>query len=198
MGSSFKACIYLLPGETVSYNERIVNGRLIITDYRLVVVTTRPSNIWSVPVALLWKVETVNLTFLKLTTKCVFDTEATCERCAERISTLIDSAGSVDNAFCYTFRDALKKDLPGHPFLSGMSRILWNDEYARPESELVFREFKRMNFQGSWKISEANRGFKICPTYPEYHIVPFGIQDSAVMNMAEFRTHRRFPSVVWR
>ncbi|TPP60021.1 Myotubularin protein 3, partial [Fasciola gigantica] len=113
MDSSFKACVYLLPGETVKHDEPIVDGRLIFTDYRLVIVATPPGNIWSVPIALLWKAETVNLTFLKLTTKLA------------------------------------------------LSVI-------------------------------------ICPTYPEYHIVPFGIQDSAVVNMAEFRTHRRFPSVVWR
>ena len=40
--------------------------------------------------------------------------------------------------------------------------------------------------------------FRICETYPKYHIVPKRIADKELETIARFRALKRFPSVVWR
>ena len=39
---------------------------------------------------------------------------------------------------------------------------------------------------------------RICKSYPKYHIMPRDVSDQDISNMATFRSHHRFPSVVWR
>ncbi|CAI2728503.1 unnamed protein product [Schistosoma spindalis] len=55
-----------------------------------------------------------------------------------------------------------------------------------------------MNFDKTWKITDINNEFKICSTYPRHHIVPRSISDNDIINMASFRSHNRFLTVVWR
>ena len=40
--------------------------------------------------------------------------------------------------------------------------------------------------------------FRICSSYPEYHIVPRDITDADIKKMACFRSNSRFTTVVWR
>ena len=64
---------------------------------------------------------------------------------------------------------------------------------------------KRMGFsENMWEISEVNKDFKTCATYPQVHIFPSKFKDGIestqklVEDAAKFRAEGRFPSVVWR
>lgn len=65
---------------------------------------------------------------------------------------------------------------------------------------LVYKEAKRMGFDSStnWRISEINKDFKLCPSYPRYLVVPSNISDKELEQVASFRYSRRIPTAVWR
>lgn len=63
------------------------------------------------------------------------------------------------------------------------------------------QEFKRMQFDqcgGAWRLSTVNSGYKMCPTYPELLIVPSSMSDEQLLKVANFRSSRRLPTIVWR
>ena len=49
-----------------------------------------------------------------------------------------------------------------------------------------------------WCLSDANKKFELCPTYPEVFIIPNCITDDQIKKIASFRSSKRFPTVVWR
>lgn len=61
------------------------------------------------------------------------------------------------------------------------------------------KEVKRLDFDlnGTWRISNANADFKLCPSYPRLLLVPRCISDDTLQNIASFRSSRRIPAVVW-
>ncbi|KAJ6654324.1 hypothetical protein lerEdw1_007246 [Lerista edwardsae] len=46
---------------------------------------------------------------------------------------------------------------------------------------------------GAWRLSQANAGFGLCPSYPPLVIVPAAVEDPALAKSARFRHGRRFP-----
>ena len=67
------------------------------------------------------------------------------------------------------------------------------------QSNLIYREFKRMKFDPKiWRLSEVNKKYELCSTYPETVIVPRCINDEQLKKIACFRSSKRFPAVVWR
>ncbi|CAH8621421.1 unnamed protein product [Dicrocoelium dendriticum] len=218
MAHAVTASVWLLPGETVHKDATISGGRLLLTDYRLlftgrVLVTT-----WSVPLSLIAKVEVLDLCSLKFVSKlglsfaCEFASENECECWMDRIQQVAFKPGLDKDSFCFLFHDALCARIPDHPFLQCTSKLLSgtvNEKTpAKPSLPLDLRlssgfnivdaEYTRMKFGSPWRITQANGSFRICSSYPEYHIVPSDIEDNAIARMSEFRTHKRFPSVVWR
>ena len=43
----------------------------------------------------------------------------------------------------------------------------------------------------------ANQEHKLCPTYPSEILVPASISDSVLEKVAQFRSARRIPAIVW-
>jgi myotubularin-related protein 3/4 len=56
----------------------------------------------------------------------------------------------------------------------------------------------RFDLQGAWRVSLANTDHKLCPTYPQEILLPASISDSVLEKVAQFRSQRRIPAVVWR
>ncbi|VDM21322.1 unnamed protein product, partial [Hydatigera taeniaeformis] len=94
--------------------------------------------------------------------------------------------------FALQFREELKKRVPSHPLLFsaketfGLGGTSANIPYCKAndttlEAEMILKEFNR-----------------VCKSYPKYHIVPRDVSDQEIPNIATFRSHHRFPSVVWR
>ncbi|TGZ55168.1 hypothetical protein CRM22_010480 [Opisthorchis felineus] len=203
--------VYLLPGEAVLKEGAVSGGKLLLTNYRFMFVTTVPDNVWSIPLTLISKLEVVDLLYLRITTKlglslsCEFEDDTTCELWLGCITRAADRTSVLEDSFCFRFRGSLQCVIPEHPFLFGANKLLWgatecsiSDIGSRSGPNLVCRELSRMGFNEAWKVTDANKSFKICPSYPEYHIVPRDVEDSVIAKIADFRTNRRFPSVVWR
>ncbi|TGZ55167.1 hypothetical protein CRM22_010480 [Opisthorchis felineus] len=198
--------VYLLPGEAVLKEGAVSGGKLLLTNYRFMFVTTVPDNVWSIPLTLISKLEVVDLLYLRITTKlglslsCEFEDDTTCELWLGCITRAADRTSVLEDSFCFRFRGSLQCVIPEHPFLFGANKLLWGatDIGSRSGPNLVCRELSRMGFNEAWKVTDANKSFKICPSYPEYHIVPRDVEDSVIAKIADFRTNRRFPSVVWR
>ncbi|CAF1377912.1 unnamed protein product [Rotaria sordida] len=49
-----------------------------------------------------------------------------------------------------------------------------------------------------WRLTELNRNYELCTSYPEFCVVPSSITDEEISEVAKFRSYRRFPTIVWR
>lgn len=49
-----------------------------------------------------------------------------------------------------------------------------------------------------WRISDINKDFELCNTYPRFLIVPSSFRDDDLESVAKFRYFRRIPTAVWR
>ena len=49
-----------------------------------------------------------------------------------------------------------------------------------------------------WRVTEINRNYDLCSSYPEFCVVPMAITDKELAEVAKFRSYRRFPTIVWR
>ena len=56
----------------------------------------------------------------------------------------------------------------------------------------------RFDLQAAWRVSMANQDHKLCPTYPQEILVPASITDTVLEKVAQFRSARRVPAIVWR
>lgn len=68
------------------------------------------------------------------------------------------------------------------------------------DREFVEKEFSRMSFDkdSRWRISDINKDFELCNTYPRFLILPFSFKDEDLDSVAKFRYFRRIPTAVWR
>ena len=74
------------------------------------------------------------------------------------------------------------------------------DETPQPvKSDVIHLDSARLQLdQPPWRITEINRDYKLCTSYPQYSVVPSSMTEEEVLAVAKFRSYRRFPSVVWR
>lgn len=49
-----------------------------------------------------------------------------------------------------------------------------------------------------WRISDINKDFELCNTYPKFLIIPSSFKDEDLESVAKFRYFRRIPTAVWR
>jgi myotubularin-related protein 3/4 len=67
------------------------------------------------------------------------------------------------------------------------------------QRDYFHHEVTRLHLKKSpWRITEINRDYKVSPSYPNVCVVPESISDEDVHEVAKFRSHRRFPTIVWR
>lgn len=72
--------------------------------------------------------------------------------------------------------------------------------YHPEDRKFVEEEFTRMGFDkdDQWRLSEVNKDFELCNTYPRFLIVPSSFKDEDLEAVAKFRYFRRIPVAVWR
>lgn len=51
--------------------------------------------------------------------------------------------------------------------------------------------------ESMWRISMANKDFKLCKTYPQYMVMPRGISDEELFLVSNFRSGHRLPTLSW-
>lgn len=74
------------------------------------------------------------------------------------------------------------------------------NDRIKEDMKFVEREFIRMGFDkdARWRISDVNRNFELCNTYPRFLIIPSSFKDEDLESVAKFRYFRRVPTAVWR
>jgi hypothetical protein len=63
-------------------------------------------------------------------------------------------------------------------------------------------EYERVGFTShpNWRISSVNKGFNMCPTYPELLAVPteaLGVSDDFLRKASQYRSIQRIPTATW-
>jgi len=121
-----------------------------------------------------------------LTIKCkdnrlfgiLFTGEAECARHALAITKAIANEPSEPYPFSYA-RD------------KGHSNDGWGKlDYAS--------ELKRMGLPNcKWRLCDANKEFKLCPSYPRRLVVPADVDDEILAEMAQYRQNRRLPVLTY-
>ncbi|XP_064461216.1 myotubularin-related protein 4-like isoform X5 [Ornithodoros turicata] len=192
-----------LPGEGVEFLGRTTHGLVALSSYRLFL--TGPDLLLNLPLGLLETVECRDIFHLHLHCKdvrsfrCSFATNEDCQKWYRRICNAIQPPKKLDDLFAFRFFLYCHEEHSDsfHSHLKDDKSHLSN-----MESSVLYRECKRMGFDtdpgGVWKISDINKSFDFCQSYPQYILVPASVQDQDMEDVASFRYSRRIPAVVWR
>lgn len=78
-----------------------------------------------------------------------------------------------------------------YPFTYMPDFKLLEDGWTIYTLEDEFKEIKMIS--NDWRISNVNKDFIVCPTYPEKVIVPKSVEDSVLISISKFRCLGRFP-----
>lgn len=78
-----------------------------------------------------------------------------------------------------------------YPFYYCRSFDIIEDGWQTFELEREYR--KILHFSDDWRISNANKNFALCSTYPEKTLVPKTITDESLVKVANFRCMGRYP-----
>ncbi|CAF0826454.1 unnamed protein product [Adineta steineri] len=117
----------------------------------------------------------------------------TLETCYFDVSVLDDAiklAESLDALITYT--DGLNCDVTFlFPFCFPRDFEVIQDGWTAFSVESEFSRLQAISDE--WRISDVNKNFAICETYPERLVVPKSITDEYLKRSAQFRSHGRFP-----
>ncbi|CAF3245225.1 unnamed protein product [Rotaria sp. Silwood2] len=88
--------------------------------------------------------------------------------------------GPLDDLFAIKFASDIRKD--EHSY-----HDLFNVELIRLQLDTC-----------PWRLTKINENYELCTSYPKYCVVPSIITDEEISEAAEFRSYKRFPTIVWR
>ncbi|XP_044260545.1 myotubularin-related protein 3 isoform X1 [Tribolium madens] len=188
----------LLAGEAIFHHGKTVDGLIVLTNYRLYLQLGDSHH--HLPLGLIESVEHRELFYLHIgckdarTYRCIFGNNESCMEWFERISKAGEPPRQLEQIFAF-YHFIWAKDKGGEEIddkIRNLKRYTF-------DYKLFKEEMERLQFEGdSWRISDANKNYKLCPTYPPYLIVPSCINDETLECVAKFRSSRRIPAVVWR
>ncbi|XP_076367298.1 phosphatidylinositol-3,5-bisphosphate 3-phosphatase MTMR3 isoform X2 [Tachypleus tridentatus] len=191
-----------LTGEGIEYLGYTTEGTIALSNYRIFVHTKE--SIFNIPIGLIEQVEIRDIFFLIVFCKdarslrCTFGTNEDCQKWCRRLLNTISPPKKVADLFGFAFFLWCRDERQDSIF-----QLLHQDAYftRTPRDQCtVFQEAKRMGFDQDtvWKISDINKDYKLCPSYPRYMLVPATISDKDLEAVASFRYSRRIPTVIWR
>jgi len=193
------ACHPLVPGECFLFIGETRAGVVSLSNYRIHVTcpNTSPGFI-NIPLGLVESAEQRDLFYLHIYCKDArsyrvqFASSGAAEEWCRRLLDEISPPVKMEDVFAFAhFAWAAEG---GHEELSEACREEGSD-FAWFRSELARLRF---DLQGAWRVSLANQEHKLCPTYPQEILLPASISDSVLEKVAQFRSQRRIPAVVWR
>lgn len=207
----------LLSGEVLYYHEKINEGTLYLTNYRLYVNPNKFTycqlncsyeqqeldQLINLPLNCIDWVEYRDLYFLVIFTKYIQSFNLSfhnAETASLWFKRLIDVQNiKTEDLFCFQFYANLPKQLRNRINSDLLSINSEQIEIFRDSYRFVVEEFKRMKFDTTnWRICDLNKEFKFCNSYPQYFIVPDEMSDKDLECIANFRYSHRIPVVVWR
>lgn len=89
------------------------------------------------------------------------------------------------------------------------SNIQWKYTYLHLKSDRnlningwdifrVDRDLNRLKVDSQyWRLSDINKGFKLCKSYPTKFMVPKDLSDNQIIKVGNFRTQNRIPILSW-
>lgn len=191
----FHMAFPLLAGENVGQVTRGKEAHVILTNFRLFVSV--PQCFYNIPVKAIEYVEMRELLNLFVyckdgkVTRISFDSAEECSEWWRHITSSEAHQTKSEDLFAFKYFQLMKANPPFSSF------SVDSDEF---EASMYVNDIKRMGFNidSIWRTTEINSKFEISKTYPKFHIVPAWVTDDDLKKIAQFRSLRRFPSVVWR
>ncbi|KAI1293543.1 Myotubularin-related protein 3 [Halotydeus destructor] len=190
----------LLTGEKIVWTGQTSNGIIIVTSYRIFIRCEEYDELsTSIPLGSIDSVEQRDPCSLCINTKLVYTVVCSFhsgDQCSIWFKQLTDAVSSTKSKpFAFAFHSTMKENQEGDDskILSTTNHVI--DSFALFESELA-----RLNFIGcgSWRVTDINKEFKFCPSYPRFLVVPSSVTDEELDKVALFRFSRRIPTAVWR
>lgn len=192
-----------LAAENVLFTGQTTEGVIFLTNFRLFLSFSNSKEGGipiSLPVGIIETVECRDLFYLYVYTKhvrsiiCSFSSAEECTIWHKRLLDICLLQNKFEGLFCFKFFNASKSDTNnGFPH-----NILVNT--CHDPRNILWKEATRMGFESSntWRMSDINKDFKLCISYPPILIVPHNINDKDLESVANFRYSRRIPTAVWR
>ncbi|RZF47301.1 hypothetical protein LSTR_LSTR009792 [Laodelphax striatellus] len=193
-----------LCGEDVKFLGKVSGGIAALSNYRFFYHLFSKDICYIIPIGAIEQVEIKEPLVIQISCKdvqsfrCTFSTAESCVEWHKRLTNVLGVPKSIDEIFAFAHYawagEDLGEDLPCYLYDRTDTKLL--------DLELFKAEVQRMNFdvssEGPWRISQANRDFEICKTYPRYLLVPASFTDADLAEVAKFRSSRRMPITVWR
>lgn len=189
-----------LPGEGVEHIGCTTEGIIVLSNYRFYHHTK--DAVFNIPLGRIEQIECRDIFFLHIFCKdaqsfrCTFTTNEDSLKWHRRLMSHLVPPNKVEEFFGFAFymwcREE-RKDL----FERLRSSYQKDDE---TDSWCIEAEAERMRFDLKcvWRITLINKNYTLCPSYPEYFLVPASIPDTDLELVANFRYSHRIPAVVWR
>lgn len=183
-------------GEALEASVDTLTGQLYLTQYRIIIVDRDKTAIANIPLVTVDSIETRDVFVLQINCKYgrVFKvtaekSETACEW-FKKLSQKTVAQRSVNDVFAWRFAKAAKQQAP--------CWLKWDASTGDVES-CADDDFIRLGFNAqNWRISNANKNFELCETYPPSVIVPKAVTDEELRSASEGRFLSRFPVAVWR
>jgi myotubularin-related protein 3/4 len=178
----------LLAGEEfIEHGIDLTDGMIYLTTYRLFIFTNESCcSFINCPIRLIEFIEMKDNIYLYIQCKDIRSfrlTFFTTEKCCYWLRKLIESIAfptCLEDLFAIKFALAI-------PNQERSLRDHFSDELIRLQLDAY-----------PWRLTDINRNYKLCASYPEYCVVPASVTDEEVGEVAKFRSYRRFPTIVWR
>ncbi|XP_063988143.1 myotubularin-related protein 3 isoform X1 [Diachasmimorpha longicaudata] len=184
-----------LSGECVVALGRTFDGILALSNYRLYLQLSQTC--YNIPLGLIEQLEVKEIFYLHIGCKdarsvsCAFSTNEHCLEWFKRLHKVTYPRKSVEDIFAFSYYAWSMEDGKDYPRLGKDT----NSYIATFNAEV---ERLKFNLHGSWRISQINKDYCMCPSYPPQLLVPACITDEILETVAKFRSSRRIPAVVWR
>ena len=159
-----------------------------------------PPGFLNIPLGLIEQLEQRDLFCLQVYCKdgrsfrIQFNNTAVAEEWTRRVLNELSPPEKIEDIFAFShFAWACENVF--EEFSAGISNGDLNADFTWFRSELARLRF---DLQGAWRVSVANQDHGLCATYPQEILIPASISDSVLEKVAQFRSQRRIPAIVWR
>ncbi|XP_028827223.1 myotubularin-related protein 3-like isoform X2 [Denticeps clupeoides] len=188
-----------LHGERVEYVGKAEDAIIALSSYRLHIKFKE--SVTTIPLQLVESVECRDMFQLHVICKeckvirCQFSSAEQCQEWLKRLTAVVRPPARLDELFSFAFHTWCMKDDAEDAENHG--------EMCRAGDHVIHwfkNEVERMGFDAhhAWRITDINRGYRLCSSYPEQLLVPVWVTDKELENIAAFRSWKRFPAVVYR
>ncbi|CAL7942733.1 unnamed protein product [Xylocopa violacea] len=185
----------LLSGEYIVALGRTSDGVLALSNYRLYLQLSQTC--YNIPLGLIEQLEVKEIFFLHIGCKdarslsCAFSTNEHCLEWFKRLHKVTYPRKNIEDIFAFAYY-AWSIEEGKDNFKLGKDNVSYAATFNSEVERLKF------NLHGTWRISQINKDYRMCSSYPPLLLVPSCISDDSLEMVAKFRSFRRIPAVVWR